>query len=154
MADLTITAADVSASQVDGAIIRDFRVSPTGATVNIGDLVAETQAVSSVTGVPDVIQAKGNTTDWATSRAIGVVAVGVGWYGDTTVVAGNHLSAVVFGPVYLPGASLIPGAIYYTSDNAGKISDTPSTTHPWIIGQALDVDVLFVNPRGTGSTNY
>lgn len=154
MADLTITAADVSASQVDGAIIRDFAVAPTGATVTIGELVAENQSVGSVTGTPLVIQAKGNTTDWATSRAIGVAVAGVGWYGDTTIPANTKLSACIFGPCYLPGANLIPGAIYYTSDNAGKISDTPSTTHPWIIGQALDVDVLFVNPRGTGSTNY
>lgn len=153
MADVTLTAATVSADWNHGSVIKDFRAA-TGQTINVGDAVAPDQTSSTVTGLPNVIQADGNNTAWADSRAVGIVVNSTDWYGSTTIANNKHMAVCVHGPVYMPGASLVPGALYYTSDTAGKISDTPSTTHPWIIGQALDADTLFVAPRGTGSTNY
>lgn len=151
MADLTITAADVSASQNDGALIRTVKAN---AAITVGDAVYEVGTVSSDSGSPYVADSKANNADWASSQAVGVIVNSTDWYGNTAIAAQANASLCYFGPVWLPGASLTPGKIYYASDTAGKISDTPSTTHPWIIGQALDADVLFVNPRGTGSYNY
>lgn len=151
MADLSITAVDVSASQNDGALIRTVKAN---ATIVVGDAVYEVGTVSTDSGTPYVADSKANNTDWASSQAIGVMVNSADWYGNTSIAAQANGSCCTFGPVWLPGATLTPGKLYYASDNAGKISDTPSTTHPWIIGQALDADVLFVNPRGTGSTNY
>ena len=51
-------------------------------------------------------------------------------------------------------SGLTPGAVLFSSDTAGAIDDTVSTTHPWVIGMVQAADTVFVLPHGTGSTNY
>lgn len=152
MADATVVAADVSATQTEGAIINPYVVA-TGATINVGDLVAKDGGTSTVTGLPTVVQADGNATDWSTSRGFGIVVNGQDWYGSTVYTVGQDVSVCEFGPVY-GFSGLTPGAVLFTSDTAGKISDVVSTTHPWVVGMAQAADTVFVNPHGTGSTNY
>ncbi len=152
--DLSFTLADVSASQASGSIINTY-VAATGQTINVGDAVASNGLVDGSTGLPQVLQADGNDANFETAQAIGVVCqIAVDWYGGTAATAGQDVSVVNFGPIFLPDANMITGAIYYVSDTAGKISDTASSTHAWIIGQAIAPDTLFVSPRGTGSGNY
>jgi len=152
MADVTVTAADVSASQTEGAIINTYVVA-TGSTINVGDAVAKNGSTDSVTGLPQIIQSDANLSDWASSRAIGIVVNTADWYGNTVAAAGTDVSVCEFGPVH-GFSSLTPGAVLYTSDTAGKISDAVSTTHGWVIGMAQAADTVFVNPHGTGSSNY
>lgn len=152
-ADLSFTIADVSANWAAGAILADYKAA-TGKTLNVGDCIAPDGNTNSVDGIPTAVQADGNDANFQVAEAVGVVANSTDWYGATAIAAGQNASVVVAGPVYLPGANMIPGATYYVSDNAGKISDTASGTHAWIIGHALDADTLFVAPHGTGSGNY
>lgn len=152
MANVTVTPADVSASQTEGAIINIYKVAA-GQTINVGDAVAKDGGTNTVDGLPTVVQADGNNADWASSRAFGIAVNTTDWYGSTAVAAGNNISVCEFGPVH-GFSSLVPGTVLFTSDTAGAISDSVSTTHPWVIGMAQAADTVFVNPHGTGSTNY
>lgn len=144
----------MSAAQTEGAIINIYSV-PSGSTVSVGQAVAKNGSTNTVNGLPYVIPADGNTVDWATSRAFGIAVNTTDWYGSTSVTGGGdaNISVCEFGPVY-GFTGLTPGAVLFTSDNVGAISDTVSTTHPWVIGMAQAADTVFVNPHGTGSTNY
>lgn len=152
MADMTLVPANVSADQNQGSVIRDFEVA-VGSTINVGDAVALNSSTDSVNGLSLVVQADGNLSDWGSSRAVGIVVNTSDWYGSTVAAAGATVSVCVFGPVY-GFTNLVPGTVLFTSDTAGKVADQPSTTHPWVIGMAQAVDTVFVNPHGTGSTNY
>lgn len=152
MTDVTLVAADVSATQTEGSIINAYMVA-TGQTINVGDAVAKNGSTDTVTGLPLVVQADGNNSDWISAWACGIVVNTTDWYGSTVAVAGQDVSVCEFGPVY-GFTNMTPGAILYVSDNAGKIATTPSATHPYVIGQAQAADTVFVNPHGTGSNNY
>lgn len=153
MANVTLTAAQVSADQNHGSITKMYKAAAS-ATLVVGQVVAPDGLVNSVSGLPTVVLADGDNASFQIAEAVGIVVNSTDWYGGTTIAATQNAEVCIFGPVYMPGANLVPGAIYYVSDTAGAISDTVSSTHGWVIGQAIDADTLFVTPRGTGSGSY
>ncbi len=150
-ADFANTPANASADQNHGSVIENFQVA-SGATITAMDTVALDGGTAS-NGLPTCIQGDGNTATWIAALVVGICVGSQSWYGGTSYTVGQDIEVCVFGPTY-GWTSLIPGALGYQSDNAGKVSDTVSSTHGFIVGQAQAVDMFFVNPHGTGSANY
>lgn len=135
MADLTLTAANVRPLREHGAIVLPAQA---GEALTVGDLVYwESDG--------DVNQADANVSQAAT-RAIGIVVAS--YDGETSIASGAQCSVCVFGPVS-GFASVTPGALYWASDTAGKVSDAAGTFDrivAWGVEIAGD-DVLFFNPQ-------
>lgn len=135
MASLTVTAANVSAWQEQGAIIQNFAVGTGG--VDVGELV-------SLDANGAVVKADANSTA-ALARPIGIVVGTTSLYGETAAAAGAYVSVCVFGPVY-GFSSLTEGAYGYLSDTAGDISDAAiSPGNAMVVGYAMRVDTFFVH---------
>jgi hypothetical protein len=129
MANLSIPVAK-NVRALDGAFIQSGEA---GGTAEVGDLVY-------LASDGDWEQSDASASSTAEARGI-IVATG---HGGTTVSAGDAISVVVFGPV-AGFASLTPGAIGWTSDDAGKIEDAHGTvTHR--VGYVMSAYVFFVMP--------
>lgn len=144
MAILSVTAANVSANQNQGSIIRSYQA---GGTVNVGDVVyADTSNL--------VYQSIGNSTQ-AVSQAIGIVVDTQDLYGSTSAAANKWVSVCVYGPV--DGfSSLTPGApAWVDKTTAGKMNSVAPTGGAWqyIIGHAIDTVTFFVDPGGNAAVS-
>lgn len=135
MAALSITAKNVSATQDQGAVIRNYEAA---AALTVGQLVY-------LNSSGKVDKADANLSLEA-SRAIGIVVAGANTYDETTIAAGSRCSVCVFGPVY-GFASLTPGTYGWVGTTAGEIVDAaPTTAYVYVVGQAVDADTFFVQP--------
>jgi len=137
MAALTVTAAKVSASWDQGAIIRHYVVADaiTSARGKAIALDANGKAV--------LADANGSAT---LPRAIGICVETGDEYGEANVAANGTIAVCVFGPVY-GFSGLTPGAYGWVGTTAGEVVDAaPSTAYQYVIGQAVEDDVFFVNP--------
>lgn len=92
-------------------------------------------------------QADGSAS--ATAEGRGIV-VGTS-HGGTTFAAGDGLAVVTLGPV-AGFDSLTPGAVGYTSDDAGKLEDAAGTV-TWRGGYALSAQVFYVMPGMAAATS-
>lgn len=135
MADLTVTAANVRALREHGAIVIPAQA---GEALTVGDLVYPASD-------GDWQKADANTTA-AAARAQGIVVES--YDGETSIADTVACSVCIFGPV--SGlATVTPGANYYVSDEAGKVSDAVAT-YDRIIGFGVEIagsNVLFVHPQ-------
>lgn len=78
----------------------------------------------------------------ATAEGRGIIVASD--HGETTIAAGDGISVVTLGPVG-GFASLTPGAVGYTSDDAGKLEDATGTV-TWRAGYAESANIFFVLP--------
>jgi hypothetical protein len=133
MANITVTSSQVS--PLTGAVIRRYVA---GGTITIGNAV-----YPAADG--DVEEADGSAAGTAGAKGVAVASRD----GETTVVAGDPVSVVVFGPVggY---ASATPGAKAWVSDDVGRIGDAAgSVAHE--LGWWESASVLFVMPDSAGA---
>ena len=109
---------------LEGAIVRRYT---TGATVEAGEAVY-------LDGSGYIQPCNGGAV--ATNFCIGVAV--------QDIASGDSGSVVIFGPLLcMSGAT--PGAIIWTADTAGEISESAGTFDT-VIGVAETATILFVNP--------
>jgi len=133
MADVTIVAADVR--PLPGCVIRRFT---SGDTISMGQPVY-------LSGNNTVSLADGNAV--ATAAAIGVAVSTPD--GGTSVVSGEAVDVVLFGPVAGYSTNMAYGAYFYIDDDAGVIA-TIAGTKSTILGVGLSGSVLLVNITPVG----
>lgn len=135
MADFTVTAANVSADEKMGSIVRNYQASGSGTVGDSVYLDSDGKVLKS--------DADGSL---AASRAVGIVVNTTSLYGDTTFVSGDFVSVCVFGPVY-GFSGMAEGTYGWVSTTAGKVADAaPATAYDYILGQVHAADVFFVHP--------
>lgn len=135
MAALTVTPANVSASQEMGAVISNFAVGSGG--VVVGNLVA-------IDSNGAVVKADANSTA-ALARAVGVCVNTASLYGETSAAEGSYVSVCTHGPVY-GFSGLSEGTYGFLSDTAGAISDTAITPgNAFAVGYCMRADTFFVH---------
>lgn len=136
MTDVSVTAANISADQTHGSVIRNYRAA---SQVTVGDVVY-------LDGNGRMARADADLSE-AASRGVGIVVSGESMYGETTIEAGQFGSVCVFGPVF-GFSGLTPGANYWVSKTPGKLDDTQPTspTYRYIMGYAVSSDTFFVMP--------
>lgn len=135
MADLTVTAANVSADEKMGSIVR---IAQAAAALTVGDLVY-------FDSDGKLLLADANAS-LAATRSVGIVVNTTSLYGETTTAIGEWAAVCVFGPVY-GFSSLAEGTYGWVSTTAGKIADAaPATAYNFIVGQCFAADVFFVHP--------
>jgi hypothetical protein len=139
MTSATFTAVNISASQDEGSIIRNFEADEAG---GVGDAVYITSAGkvkladSNVDATPLAAQAIGIVTGVATNSV----------FGQTTFAAGDRVSVCIFGPVH-GFSGLVEGTLLFSSKTAGDIEQTAqSASYQWALGYALHDDTIFVLP--------
>lgn len=137
MTSASFTAANISASQEQGSLIRNFEADESG---GIGDAVYITSA-----GKVKLADANVDASPLV-AQAVGIVVAVPDPYGSTTFVAGNRVSVCLFGPVW-GWSSLVEGTLLYASKTAGDVEQTiPTSAYQWAIGYAIADDCLFVHP--------
>lgn len=136
MAALSFTAANVSADQNQGAVIRNFEAA---SAVSVGKPVY-------VNSDGKIALADANVSE-TEARAVGLVVNSADMHGATDIAAGARASVCVFGPVY-GFSGLAEGTYAWVGATAGELVDTAPTggAYQFIVGQALASDVFFVNP--------
>src|SRR5690606_30215608 len=124
MANLTPVSANIRALTSHGAVVIPGTA---GGTVTIGDLVYQASD-------GDWEEADANVSA-ATATALGIAVQS--FDGEDSVAEGNALSVCVFGPV-AGYTDVTPGALYYVSNDVGKISDAEGAFDR-IIGTGMEL---------------
>ena len=136
MADMTVTAANVSGDWNQGTVIRNFVA---GGTVNVGDAVY-------IATDGFVYQADANVLV-ANAKGRGIVVNSDDLYGSTVISATRSCSVALFGPVY-GFSGMTPGTTGWVSATAGKIADAAPTGGAFQepMGYAVSDVIFFVDP--------
>lgn len=139
MADLTVTASQVSADWNRGSVIKEYIA---GVALTVGQVIYLDTNNKAQIADADVLTLN--------SRTVGVVCSSPNWYGETTIPAGAYAPVCIAGPVY-GFSSLSSGQFGWVSKTAGKITDTAPTggAFQYAVGFAEDSDTFFVR---TGMT--
>lgn len=122
---------------LDGALILNATAGGSGA---VGDWVY-------LASDGDWEQADGSDSASAEGRGIVVATTS----SDTAFADGDGISIATLGPV-AGFDSLTPGAVGYTSDDAGKLEDAAGTV-TWRGGYALNEQTFFVQPGMAAPTS-
>lgn len=110
---------------LEGAIVRRYTA---GSTITVG---------MPVTLAADGYLDPSDATDATLSFCKGIAL--------QSVVSGDPVDVVVFGPVYcMTGATV--GGLVFVSDNAGELAESVGTKDT-LIGQADTANILFVNVK-------
>lgn len=136
MAAISVTAANVSANETRGAIIRVYQ---TGEAINLGQAVYLDS---------NNLAWRAKSDSQAHATAVGVAATSDNFYGEKTIQAGGQVGVVVYGPVWgFSGMSQAQAG--WVSPTAGQIDDTAPTGGAWQfqIGHAIDDQTFFVDPN-------
>jgi hypothetical protein len=136
MAAISVTAANVSANEVRGAIVRWYQ---TGEALNVGQAVYLDS---------NNLAWRAKADSQAHATAVGVVAFGDNFYGEKSIVSGGQCGVVVYGPMN-GFASMSQAQAGWISATAGQIDDTAPTGGAWQfqIGHAIDDQTFFVDPN-------
>jgi hypothetical protein len=144
MAQMSYTAANISADWEQGSVVRNY---VQGEAIDIGEAV--------YLGTDGLVYlADANGASEAVARAIGICVALPNMYGETTGAASDYCSICVLGPVY--GFSDIPeGTTGWTGTTAGQIVDTApaANAYQFAIGYAAADDTFFVNPESDAATS-
>ena len=133
MANIAFTSALIS--PLTGAILRRYTA---GGTITVGHAV-----YPAADG--DWEEADGSAAGTAGSKGIAVASRD----GEVTIVAGDPVSVVVFGPV-AGFSDATPNGKAWVSDDAGRVGNTTGTVgHE--IGWFESAEVLFVAPDSAGA---
>jgi hypothetical protein len=136
MTALTVTAANVSADQNMGSIVKGYQAL---SACSVGQAVY----LDGTTGKVAPADADAGTTE---ARGFGIIVEAANQYGETSIAADDYCSVCEFGPVY-GFSGMTPGAYGWVSKTAGEIDDTkPTSAVQRILGHAQAADVFFVNP--------
>ena len=139
MTALTVTAADVSATEERGAIFDRYEA---GEALTLGQAVYLNSSNKAYKAVND---------SSAHAKAVGIVTGAPNFYGETTVASGDIATVCVYGPVW-GFSSLSSGKDGWVGSTAGQLVDAAPTpnVYQFIVGHAIDDQTFFVDP-GTGS---
>jgi hypothetical protein len=140
MANITEVPAEIRALTSHGAVVVPGTA---GATVSIGDVVY--QAADG-----DWEEADANVVGLQTALGVAVQS----YDGESTVAAGNALSVCMMGPVS-GYTDITPGALYYLSNDVGKIADAEGA-YDRILGVGVELagqDVLWLNIQLTDAAS-
>ena len=137
MTAITVTAANISANEERGAVLKRYIA---GEALTIG------QAVYLDSSNPTkAYKAVSDSANHA--RAVGIVVFAANFYGETTIASGDYATVCVGGPV--EGFSgLTNGQPLWVDSTAGGMNDTAPTggTYQFIVGHAIGYYSLFVDP--------
>lgn len=135
MTALTVTAANVSADQNVGSIVKPYQAASAS---SVGQSVYKDSD-----GKIAPSDADAGTTQ---ARAFGIIVAAANQYGETSIAADEWCSVCEFGPVY-GFSDLTPGEYGWVSKTAGEIEGTkPTSAVQRILGHAQADDCFFVNP--------
>lgn len=148
MTALTKTAANISASEERGAILRRFTANE---SMTPGDVVY-------LDSNNKVNKAKADSA--AHARAIGIVVIPDNFYGESTIASGGTATVCVFGPVWGWNVSnstyMISGLpVWVDKTTAGILNDTAPTggAYQFQVGHMLGNDTIFVDPGTTSPSS-
>lgn len=140
MAALTVVAANVSADQNQGSVIRNYVA---GAALTVGQAVYVDTSGYAQPAIGNVLTAN--------AKSIGIVVNSSDRYGSTSIPSGGFCSVCEFGPVY-GYYGMTPGKQVWVSKTvSGGLDDAAPTggVFVFIIGMSIAADIIFVSPGMT-----
>ncbi len=139
MTAITVTAANISASEERGAVLARF-------TANVDLSVGQAVYLDSSNKLNKAI-----ADSAAHALAIGIIVFADNFYAESTIKAGNQATVCVYGPVFGFSGLVSGQALYVDKTTAGSLNNAaPTAAYQYVLGTALGADTIFVAP-GTAS---